>query len=56
VSVQKIGGSEMYKCRNCGTVMDRDENGVRGIFPEIMQEIVVMPTIDMLQSIRVHLR
>jgi len=28
-SVQKMGGSEMYKC---GTVMDRDENGARGIF------------------------
>ena len=31
-SIQKIGGSEMYKCRSCGAVMDRDENGARGIF------------------------
>jgi putative transposase len=31
-NIQNIGGSEMYKCRNCGTVMDRDENGARGIF------------------------
>lgn len=30
--IQKIGGSEVYNCRNCGTVMDRDENGARGIF------------------------
>ena len=22
----------MYKCRSCGAVMDRDENGTRGIF------------------------
>ena len=49
-NIQKIGGSEVYNCRNCGTVMDRDENGARGIFlqalpwfsPEIMQEIVVL--------------
>ena len=51
--IQKIGGSEVYNCRNCGTVMDRDENGARESFsghclmepwfsPEIMQEIVVL--------------
>jgi putative transposase len=31
-NVQRIGGSEIYDCQNCGTVMDRDENGARGIF------------------------
>ena len=31
-NVQKIGGSEMYKCQSCGAVMDRDENGAWGIF------------------------
>ena len=30
--IQKIGGSKVYNCRNCRTVMDRDENGARGIF------------------------
>jgi putative transposase len=30
--IQKIGGSEVYNCKNCRTVMDRDENGARGIF------------------------
>ena len=29
---QKIGGSEVYNCKDCRTVMDRDENGARGIF------------------------
>ena len=31
-NIQKIGGSEVYNCRNCETVMDRDENGAREIF------------------------
>ena len=30
--IQKIGGSEVYNCRNCRTVMDRDENGAWEIF------------------------
>ena len=30
--IQKIGGSEVYNCKNCKTVMDRDINGARGIF------------------------
>jgi putative transposase len=30
--IQKIGGSEVFNCQNCRTVMDRDENGARGIF------------------------
>jgi putative transposase len=31
-NLQAIGGSEVYDCRRCGAVMDRDENGARGIF------------------------
>jgi putative transposase len=31
-NMQAIGGSEVYNCRGCGVVMDRDENGARGIF------------------------
>jgi transposase len=31
-NIQNIGGSKLYKCRGCGVVMDRDENGARGIF------------------------
>jgi transposase len=31
-SIQKIGRSEVYNCRNCGTVMDQDENSPRRIF------------------------
>ena len=31
-NIQKIGGSEVFNCQNCRTVMDRDENGARGIF------------------------
>ncbi|CAI2201829.1 17106_t:CDS:2, partial [Funneliformis geosporum] len=31
-NIQKIGGSEVYNCRNCRTVMDRDENGAWRIF------------------------
>ena len=30
--IQKIEGSEVYNCKDCRTVMDRDENGTRGIF------------------------
>ncbi|KAG9297687.1 hypothetical protein G9A89_011202 [Geosiphon pyriformis] len=29
--IQRIGGSEVHNCRNCGIVIDRDENGARGI-------------------------
>ncbi len=31
-SLQKIGGSKIYRCRRCGLVIDRDVNGARGIF------------------------
>ena len=34
--IQKIGGSEVYNCQNCETVMDRDENGVWGIFLRVL--------------------
>jgi len=31
-NIQKIGGSEVFNCQNGRTIMDRDENGARGIF------------------------
>jgi len=31
-NIQNIGGSEVFNCQNCRTIMDRDENGARGIF------------------------
>ena len=31
-NIQKIVGSEMYKCKNCDVKIDRDINGARGIF------------------------
>lgn len=31
-NIQNIGGSEMYKCKNCDIKIDRDINGARGIF------------------------
>ena len=31
-NMQNIGGSKMYRCARCGSVMDRDENGAGGIF------------------------
>jgi len=28
----KLGGKDMFRCRGCGLVIDRDVNGARGIF------------------------
>ena len=49
----------MHKCQNCGTVMDRDENGARGIFLRALLDGALIlsgdhagNTIDVLQSIR----
>ena len=36
--IQNIGSKKLLKCKNCGTVMDRDLNGARGIFLRALRD------------------
>jgi putative transposase len=31
-NIQRIGGLEIYKCKNCNIKIDRDINSIQGIF------------------------
>ena len=50
----------MYRCRGCKTVLDGEENDARDFSPGIAlwslgPEIIALPIIDILQSIRLNI-
>ena len=54
--IQKIGGSEVYNCKDCRTVMDRDENGARGIFLRALLDGALILSGDIIAILSITIR